>query len=605
MIEHDLYIVVKKDGTPGQWYMDENIISSLILMLDNAIGESRKAKEEVFIHMLGLSKCPMTILNNLYRMGYNVAMTKLKNEMRVRDIRYRMTPDQVYYIQVKTGYKSYVTLQCIESVIGLRNIPQTRKEAQEALKLYHYTRDSFLSGKKRSANRILYSAASISRTLFNASNNDFSRAATKTASVMINGHHYSRGQIVEKFCRPGVRGALCYVSEKGYSYRGPGIVLDANSLYDYIAIAYSMPSPHLIACGSGIPKRRFLNRALYYMIIKVEVSATLKPDGIACISADATRGNDYLPTMNKRILTLTPYDRDLLFDNYIISYYRIKSYMVWTNGSKEMRKYILPLYEKKRTLPKGIERDYVKSCLTGFIGTFARKVQKMDYNVTLDENDNILYGHRDPVTAEEYFSRLKKTEGLCHINMAIVSGARHYIIQFIKRHPDRFLYCDTDSLHLSGTDIPGDIPISDKLGDFKVEQVFDGCIYHGQKSYVHSVDGVVIPTISGIPKDTHFDTMEDVYTKPFNIKLITEDIYTGDIYYKAERRSFTPKVEKTIEEKRQEKSLEWYDTNVVIPKMMEEHRIDGFIAMWNKLVDEGHPHDFDSAIKYIRQAYIY
>lgn len=601
MVEHDLYIVIKKDGTPGVWYMDGRAISSVIELLDNFIGESRKLKDEVFIHTLGLSKSAMIMLNDLYRLGYNIAATKLKAEMRVRDIRYRITDTQAYYIQAKTGCKSYITLQCVESVIGLKGMPETVVDAEDAMQLYHYTRDNFLAGKKRSENRILYSSASISRTLFNRQNPDFSRASTRLKKILIGGREYTRGELVEQWARPGVKGALCYVSELGRTYRGPGIVVDANSLYDYVACAYPMPSPTLVACGSGTPKKRYLNRALYYMILKADVTMTLKPDGIPCISADGERGNEYLTGCRQRTLTLTPADRDILYDNYSISYFSIKSYMVWTDGSQEFKKYITPLYEKKRTLPKGIQRDYVKSCLTGFIGTFARRVQKMDYNITLDDTDGILYGHREPVQPEEYYKRLKKAEGLAYINMAIVTGAKHYILSYIKKHPDRFLYCDTDSIHLKGTEMPDDIPISDKMGDFKIEETFDDCIYHGQKNYIHKVGPRIIPTISGIPKDTYFTTLEEVYDHSFEIKLITEDITTEEVYYKKELRSFVPEKEKSPEEKREEKDLEWYDTNIVMPQMMKNNLTEARAELWNRMVDSGEIHPtFEKAIAFLK-----
>lgn len=600
----DISLVIPKNGLQGIYYSNthEHKID-IIEYLDGMIARTKRDKIELFVNFLGLSKCTMTIMNILYKLGYNPIDSNQKKEMRVGDIRYRITKDNCYYIQCKTGYKSYLTLQCVENVIALRNIPETIADTKRPLALYHYTRDSFLKGKARSENRILFSAAAISRTLFNRSNPDFGRAS---GGLRIKdkkyGSTYNQGPILEKYCRPGVRGALCFVTERGRKYRGPGIVLDVNSLYDYVACSSDMPSPRLIAAGNGIPKKRYLDRTLYYTIFKVEISATLKKGGIPCITPD---GNEtrYLESMEKRKITLTQSERDMLFDNYIISYYCIKSYIVFANGSKQFQKYIQPLYEQKRTLPKGIERDYVKSCLVGFIGTFARKVQKIDMYVRIDEDNGLLYGAREALTSEEYMKKLLKTDGLCFMNMAIVSAARRYMLTYIKKHMDRLLYVDTDSLHLSGYDIPKDIPISDRMGDFKVESTFTDCVYHGIKAYAHIEHDEVIPTIAGIPKDTHFDSIDEVFSGPFCIKTIKEDPETMGICYTNTVKNFNPDVKGAIVHKK-ERDIEWYDTHVIMPTIFEKNghdKVELAVAMWNHQVDKGQKADFDTACDFIKK----
>lgn len=567
MIEKDVSLIMKKEvNMSGRYYMDSvSYGTDIIGLLESLLKESRSAKQEVFVNFLGLSKCALIISNILYKIGYTPLDSATKAEMHVHEYRYRLSKDQAYYIQIKTGYKSFVTLQCVETVIGLKQIPQTQEEAEKDFELYHYVRDSFLAGKKRSENRILYSSASISRTLFNAKNHDFAKAVRLQGYITIGKKKYKRGYFCERYNRSGTHGGMCYVSDKGYKYNGPGIVLDVNSLYDYVMCNMSMPTSTLLKIGVGAMPGKYLNRKLYYTVQKVTVTATLKENGVACIVADDSRGNEYLSKIQKRHLTLNQADRDMLFDNYNILYYRIKSYIVYQAGNSAYRKYIEPLYKDKKALKKGIKRDYVKMCLVGFIGTFARKVQKMDYLLRSTE-DGQLYGLNKPVDAGEYDYRLSKSDGLCYINNAVVSAGKKYIISFIKKHQDRFLYTDTDSIHLSGTEIPDDIPISDELGDFKVEHTYTECCYHGQKEYCIKENGIVKPTIAGTPKDTKFNTVTDPFCKTYNIKLISEDVSNCDVSYEEEARNMERK-EKTPEERAQEEVNEWIDNKKTMPKI--------------------------------------
>ena len=512
VIYKDCFITVPKDGSDGKLYYNNQPID-MIDMIDELIKLSKKGKNiEVFVSYLGFDHQYMTILNVLNRLGYTAQPDISKNDMRKGDMRFRIGEKSCYFVQFKTGAHNYVTMQCVDSVIGLKDIPETTDQAQKDMDLYHYTRDYFLKGKKKSETRILYSSASISRTLFNATCKAYSKSDLymRRGFVTVDGVKYFRNVYTETWMRPGVHGGFNMVSDLGYKYEGDGIVLDVNSLYDYVACNEPLPLPRIEACGLGTPDVKWLDRDYHYTIMKVAVTAELKEDGIPCILGDGERfnGTGYLSKMNRRVLTLTPSDRDLLFDNYKVSYYRIKSYMVFTCSDRKFKRFIAPLYEKKRTLPKGPERDFVKSMLVGFLGTFGRRVYKYEY-VTETREDGNLYRARYNLTAQEYKTELKKCSGLAFVSAAITSSARKYIITWIKKCKDRFLYTDTDSIHLAGKEIPDFIPISDKLGEFKVEHTFSKCIYKGVKKYIFIEDGKIIPTIAGVPKDT-FDRIDQV-----------------------------------------------------------------------------------------------
>ena len=83
----------------------------------------------------------------------------------------------------------------------------------------------------------------------------------------------------------------------------------------------------------------------------------------------------------------------------------------------------------------------------------------------------------------------------------ITAYARYKTITSAQRNIERFLYADTDSLHLLGTEIP-DLEVDPvKLGAWKHESTFSRGKYLRQKSYIGEIDGDVKVTCAGMPKN--------------------------------------------------------------------------------------------------------
>lgn len=86
----------------------------------------------------------------------------------------------------------------------------------------------------------------------------------------------------------------------------------------------------------------------------------------------------------------------------------------------------------------------------------------------------------------------------------ITAYARYTTITSAQKVYDRFLYADTDSLHLSGTDLPDCLDIDNvKLGAWKHEATFTRARYLRQKSYIEEIDGKLEITCAGMPKQCY------------------------------------------------------------------------------------------------------
>ena len=86
----------------------------------------------------------------------------------------------------------------------------------------------------------------------------------------------------------------------------------------------------------------------------------------------------------------------------------------------------------------------------------------------------------------------------------VTSYAREITIRSAQAVYERFIYADTDSLHLSGTNIPNQLSIHETdLGKWKHESTFTKARFLRQKSYIEEIDGTLNITCAGLPESCY------------------------------------------------------------------------------------------------------
>lgn len=94
----------------------------------------------------------------------------------------------------------------------------------------------------------------------------------------------------------------------------------------------------------------------------------------------------------------------------------------------------------------------------------------------------------------------------------ITSWARDIIIRAANACGNRFLYADTDSLHVLGSKPPKIWIDRYELGAFKEESSFDKALYLRSKCYIEEQDGKLDIKLAGLPDkcrdQVNFDTMK-------------------------------------------------------------------------------------------------
>lgn len=280
---------------------------------------------------------------------------------------------------------------------------------------------------------------------------------------------------------------------------GEGAVYDINSMYPwamkYCKLPYGNP---VFFKGEYKPSKIF---DLYTICIRC--SFKLKPGRIPSIQIKKSwrfSDTEYLTDSDGEvILNLTCIDYELLLHNYDVDIYETYGGYMFKGKTGIFEAYIDHWYDVKtrsrNSGDKAQERiaKLMLNSLYGKFGSAKDRRQKMPY---LDENGKVCY---------HIMNSKESPGGYLPIASFITSYCRDKIIRAAELCGDRFVYADTDSLHVVGLDpIPGLDVDNNRLGAFKLEETFIRARFVRQKTYyeVTEKDGKEYMDIkaAGMPK---------------------------------------------------------------------------------------------------------
>lgn len=305
---------------------------------------------------------------------------------------------------------------------------------------------------------------------------------------------------LDKDIRRAYKGGYVYLNPLYKGVRGiEGITLDVNSLYPsvmyYCLLPYGYP---MYFEGRPDPDEKY---PLY--IVHLKCCFELKPGHLPTLQLKNNRRyveTEYLTTSrvdfggyeeNEPVeMWLTSVDYQLLLDHYDLDE------VTYINGFKfkatvGMFKDYIDYWMHIKETTTGALRQLAKLMLNSLYGKFATN-PKARKKIPYLAEDNVVrykygdYEERDPVyTAMGAF---------------ITAYAREKTIRSAQAVYDRFIYADTDSLHLVGQEPPEGLEIHPThLGAWKNEGVFTDSKYIRAKTYMETVDGVTKVTCAGMP----------------------------------------------------------------------------------------------------------
>jgi hypothetical protein len=289
----------------------------------------------------------------------------------------------------------------------------------------------------------------------------------------------------------------------GFTYLNPkfkeldlseGIVLDVNSLYP--SVMYYQPLPY----GEGIFfKGKYKPDKIYNLYVQMfTCQFELKQGYIPTIQLKNNLSfipTQYLESSDGEDVTLclTNVDLELFIEHYNV--YNIEYHSGWKFKSTIglFKDYIDKWNKvKMESTLNGNKamRTLAKLMLNALYGKFALN-PNVQSKLPWYDNGVIKYKLGEKETRDPIY---------IPIGTFITAWARYKTISSAQKVYDRFVYADTDSLHLVGTEIPDMLEIDPvKLGAWKHESTFTRARFLRQKSYIEEIDGVLKITCAGMP----------------------------------------------------------------------------------------------------------
>lgn len=324
--------------------------------------------------------------------------------------------------------------------------------------------------------------------------------------------------ISDKFIRRSYKGGFTYLSPAWKNKPvTSGRVYDVNSMYPW-AMKYCM-------LPFGVPrwyKGKYKPDPMYPLYVQaIECEFSLKPGMVPTIQIKHSMyaDNEYLiESAGPTYLCLTSVDLQLFLDHYDVTVHEWIEGYCFQGRVGIFAEYIDYWYGVKNQAKidgnSGMAQ-IAKLMLNSLYGKFgSRRNGRSKIPYLSEEKDKVCYR----LTEDE-----ERRGGYLPIATFITSYCRDKIIRAAQQCGKRFIYADTDSLHVAGTEeIPGLDVDEYRLGAFKIEEEFIRAKFIRQKTYLEIYE-----------KEVGGSVREEMNIKcagmPDNIKrtLLETDFYEG------------------------------------------------------------------------------
>lgn len=305
--------------------------------------------------------------------------------------------------------------------------------------------------------------------------------------------------------RRAYKGGFTYLNPKYRMKRiKGGITLDVNSLYPSVMYNCLLPYGYpMYFEGEPTPDDTYP-----LFIVRLRCEFELKANHIPTIQM---KGNsyfvqtEYLHDSGGRIveLTLTNVDLALFLEHY--DTYNLEYISGWKfRGAVGMFKDYIDHWMHIKETTTGALRQLAKLMLNSLYGKFATNPKARKKIPVMDGEGVVRYVLDEPELREPVYTAM---------GCFITAYAREKTIRSAQGVYDRFIYADTDSLHLSGKDFPEGLEIHPtKLGAWKHEGTFTDSYFIRPKTYLETIDGVLKVTCAGMPDNLKEQVNYDNFT---------------------------------------------------------------------------------------------
>lgn len=268
---------------------------------------------------------------------------------------------------------------------------------------------------------------------------------------------------------------------------GEGSVYDVNSLYPYVMHERPLPYGQPSVFAAAPP-----NEGLWTATVTFQ--AHLKENHIPCIQVKRNvilSGTEYLEDIPEPVtVAVSSVDWALWNDHYDIWGVEWRGGFSYHSRTGMVSSYIDKWMEVKQSSTGG-RRTIAKLFLNSLYGKFAKNTNVTGKRPVL-EGDHVALVLNDFEQCEPAYTPL---------GIFVTSWARDYTVRTAQKNYDRFLYADTDSLHVLGREPLIDVDVHPtRLGAWKHESDFERAIFVRAKQYSEVVGGRADTHIAGLPR---------------------------------------------------------------------------------------------------------
>lgn len=437
------------------------------------------------------------IINELFKRGYKWRQLKLKEKLRKKEFTTTIDGKNKFYIlkiwldndNTVTLYDSYkiipLSVSDIAKSYGLQEL-KGEIDYKKYRPIGHDLEDEEIQYLRKDvqivaqALDIMFSQNLTKMTLASNAMWDYKNTISKKVF-----NYWFPPPEMDAELRLSYKGAYTYANER-YANQviGEGIVLDVNSLYPSVMRYKKLPY--------GAPvyfEGDYQYDKLYPLyIIFVTFEFTLNPGYLPILQIKNGYNGMFAPTVYQKssngtevTLALTCIDWEMIKEHYHVTNETIHCGWKFMESDLMFAVYIDKWTKVKVQATKDKNpglRTVAKQMLNNLYGKFA---------------SNPIVDSKKPVYLDgkvKYERLPDDTRPPIYIAIAsfITAYARQITITGAQNNYDRFLYCDTDSLHLIGKAMPDGLEIDDtKLGAWKHEGTFKRGKYLRAKSYIEEL----------------------------------------------------------------------------------------------------------------------
>lgn len=297
----------------------------------------------------------------------------------------------------------------------------------------------------------------------------------------------------DAFVRDAYRGGFTYAEPKWKEKpTGPGISVDYNSMYPSVMKKYPYPVGEPIE----FPGRYEQDEAAPLYVQRMTVLFSLKTGGIPCLQL---RGmgfygqHEYVSeTVEPVQITVTNVDLEVMEKMYDIDVISYDGGMKFSQAFGLFDSYI-DHWGAIKEAAEGGEREQAKLMLNNLYGKFGTNPDVTGKYPYMDDDGVVRWALQEQELREPVY---------IPVAVFCTAYARRELLFAIMENRERFAYCDTDSMHLVGTEEPRGIVIHEKhLCAWKVEYAFDDAFHLRAKAYIVKKGDALEVTCAGMPEE--------------------------------------------------------------------------------------------------------